>query len=258
MERDYDYSSATHAEDLASPESLGAKAAKLTLGRLNPQAMRTGKMPVVFDPRVARRIVGYFLSGINGASVARGTSFLRDAMKTQIFAPGITIHMDPFRKRGLASSPFDAEGVAHQAMNLIEDGMLTTWLLDLRSAHQLGLKTNGCASRGLTSAPSPSAQNVHLEAGRLSPEELMADIKDGVYITETFGTGVNLTTGDFSQGAAGIRIENGKLTYPVSEFTIAGHLKDMFASLTPANDLAFLHSLNAPTLRVGEMMVAGQ
>jgi PmbA protein len=258
MERDYDYSYVRHAADLESPERIGLRAAERAVLRLNPRKVSTRKVPVVFDPRVASSLVGHLASGVNGASVARKTSFLRDKLGQKIFADGIRIVDDPLRKRGLRSHPFDGEGVASRPITLIEDGVLQTWILDCATARELGFKTNGRASRGVSSAPSPSSTNLHMEAGRLSPGELMADIKDGFYVTDLIGMGANMVTGDYSRGASGFWIENGKITYPVSEVTIAGHLSDVFRNLTPANDLEFRYSTNAPTLRVEGLTVAGQ
>lgn len=257
MQRDYDYAVARHASDLPAPSSLGKEAARRTLARLNPSKVPTGSFPVVFDPRVGRQLLGQFSSAINGASVARGTSFLKEKRGQRIFSPTIRIMDDPLRPRGLASHPFDGEGVAVKALALVEEGVLNHWFLDLATAAQLEIKGGGHASRGLGGPPSPSASNLYIEAGDVSPAALMADIQDGLYITETFGMGVNLVTGDYSQGAAGFRIEKGNITHPVNEITIAGHLLAMFEQLQAANDLEFRTSTNTPTLRVGVMTVAG-
>jgi PmbA protein len=184
-------------------------------------------------------------------------SFLKEMMGKAIFAPGITITDDPHRIRGLRSKPFDGEGVANRRMNLIEGGVLQTWLLDCGSAKQLGLQTTGHAARGTGGPPAPSSTNLYMEAGTLTPEALMSDIKEGFYDTELIGMGVNGVTGDYSRGAAGYWIENGQIAYPVSEITIASNLKDMFLNLTPANDLVFRYGTNAPTLRIEGMTVAG-
>ena len=178
-------------------------------------------------------------------------------MGQTVFAPGITIIDDPHRMRGLRSKPFDGEGVANGRRALIENGKLTTWLLDCASARQLGLETTGHAARGTSGPPSPSATNLYLEAGKLSANDLIADIKQGFYVTELMGMGVNSVTGDYSRGAAGFWIENGEIAFPVSEVTIAGNLKDMFARLVPANDLEFRHGTNAPTVRIEGMTIAG-
>lgn len=257
MERDYDYSSVRHRADLRSAEAIGKSAGERAVKRLNPRKAATCEVPVVFDPRAGRALLSSFAGAVNGSAVARGTSFLKGKMGAQVFAPGIRIVDDPHRKRGLGSRPFDGEGVANRAMALVEDGALARWLLDVRSANKLKLASTGHAARGLSTPPSPSASNLYLEAGSASPAELMADIQSGFYVTETSGMGVNLITGDYSQGAAGYWIERGELAYPVAELTIAGHLSDMFAGLTPANDLEFSYATNVPTLRVARMTVAG-
>lgn len=257
METDYDYTSAVYAGDLEDPALVGRRAGERTVRKLGPRKAKTAQVPVVFQPRMARSLVGHLLGAISGASVARGTSFLKDRMGQRIFAPGIMIVDDPHRPRGMRSKPFDGEGLANGKRNLIEDGVLTTWLLDLASARQLGLQPTGHAARGTGGPPSPSSSNTHLVAGTLSPEELIADIEQGFYVTEMMGSGANMVTGDYSRGAAGYWIEKGQIAYPVSEVTIAGNLKDMFAKLTPASDLEFKGSTDAPTVRIDGMTVAG-
>jgi PmbA protein len=258
MERDYDYSSVRHASDLESPQKIGRTAGERAVERINPRKVTTRKVPVVFDPRVAGSLVSHLASAANGASVARKTSFLRNKMGQKLFADGIHIIDDPLRKRGLRSHPFDGEGVAGKKLALIDDGVLRSWILDCSTARELGLTTTGHASRGVSSTPSPGASNLHLEAGTLSPGALIADIKDGFYVTDLIGMGVNMVTGDYSRGASGFWIENGKRTYAVSEVTIAGHLLDIFRTLTPANDLEFRYGINAPTVRLEGLTVAGQ
>jgi PmbA protein len=257
MQRDYDYSSAVHGADLDDPAALGKRAAERALRRLDPQRPSTAKMPVVYDPRVAGGMIGHLSGAINGNSVARGTSFLKDRMDQRVMANGITIIDDPKRVRGLRSRPFDGEGEPGARRALVEDGVLRSWILDSRSARQLGLASTGHASRGTGGPPSPSPTNLYLQAGTLSPEELMADIKLGVYITELIGSGVNGITGDYSRGAAGFMIRDGALAEPVAEITVAGNLKEMFLHLTPANDLVFKRGTDAPTLRVEGMTMAG-
>ena len=258
MERDYDYSSVRHAADLDSPDKIGRTAGERAVARLNPRKVSTRKVPVVFDRRVAGTLVSHLASAANGASVARKTSFLRDKMGAKVFADGIRIIDDPLRKRGPRSHPFDGEGVAGKPLALIDDGVLRSWLLDCATARELNLTTTGHAQRGASSTPSPGPSNLHMEAGRLSPDQLIADIKDGFYITDLIGAGVNMVTGDYSRGASGFWIENGERTYAVSEVTIADHLLDMFRALTPANDLEFRYGTNAPTLRLEGLTVAGQ
>lgn len=257
MERDYDFSSTRHRSDLKNPQEIGLSAANRALKRLNPRKVASCQAVVVFDPRVSKSLLSILTSSISGSAIARGSSFLKDSLNSKIFAGNIRIMDNPHFLRGLASKPFDMEGVANKKLALVEDGILRTWLLDIRTANKLKLQTTGHASRGLASPPSPSSTNVYMEAGTLSPSELMADIKSGLYLTETFGMGINTITGDYSQGAAGFWIENGEIAYPVSEITIAGNLRDMFTNLTPANDLTFRYSTNAPTIRVENMTVAG-
>lgn len=257
MERDYDFSSAHHLADLADPQKVGCSAAERTLKRLNPRKVKSQSVPVVFDPRVSNGIVGHLAGAINGVSIARGTSFLKSKMGQRIFPEGTRIVDDPHIVRGVRSKPFDGEGVANRAMNLIEDGVLKTWLLDSATARQLKLTSTGHAARGTGGPPSPSVSNLYLVPGKETPEALIADIADGLYVTELIGMGVNGVTGDYSRGAAGFWIENGKITYPVSEITIASNLNDMFLRMRPANDLIFKYGTNAPTLRIEGMTIAG-
>lgn len=257
MERDYDYTTAVYLGDLRAPEEVGHSAGRRTVARLGARKMRTCKVPVIFSPRVARGLVGSLAGAINGASVARGTSFLKDKLGRRILPPGITVVDDPHRPRGLRSRPCDGEGVANRRREIAEDGILTTWLLDLRSGRQLGMASTGHASRGTSSPPSPSANNFYLAAGHVTPGELMEDIASGFYVTELFGQGVNGVTGDYSRGAAGFWIEGGELVYPVSEVTVAGNLKDMLLNLTPACDLEFRYGIDSPTVRIEGLTVAG-
>lgn len=257
MERDYDYTSAVYYSDLENPADIGRSAGERAVKRLNAKKVKTQQVPVVYDPRVSGGLVRHYAGGINGSSITRGTSFLKDSMGEKIFSDGVNIIDDPHRPRGFRSKPFDAEGLANQRRALADNGVLTTWVLDLSSARQLGLESTGNASRGTSGPPSPSATNLYMEAGSQSPAELMADIENGFYITELIGMGINMITGDYSRGATGFWIENGEITYPVSEMTIAGNLKDMFANLTPANDLKFRYGTDAPTIRVDGLTVAG-
>jgi PmbA protein len=257
METDYDFSSALHSSDLDAPETIGRTAGERAVARLNPRKMSTRKVPVVFDARVAGSLIGHLASAINGSAIARKTSFLKDNLGKRLFAVGINVIDDPLRRRGLRSRPFDAEGVACRRTALVSDGVLRTWLLDCATARELDLATTGHAQRGASSTPSPGATNLHLEAGALDPEALIADIDEGFYVTDLIGSGANMVSGDYSRGAAGFWIEKGRRTYPVSEVTIAGHMLDMFRTLTPANDLQFRYGTNAPTVRVEGLTVAG-
>jgi PmbA protein len=257
MQRDYDFSSAVHLSDLEDAAGLGHAAGEKAVARLNPTRPKTKKLPVVYDPRVASSLLGHLVGAINGASVARGTTFLREKLGQRVFAPGIDVVDDPRRVRGLRSHPFDGEGVPTAARQLVEDGVLTTWLLDTRSARQLGLRTTGHAQRGTGGPPSPGPSNLFLRPGALTPAELMSDIREGIYVTELIGMGVNGITGDYSRGAAGFMIRDGALAEPVAEITVAGHLLEMFAHLIPANDLRFRRGTDAPTIRVEGMTLAG-
>ena len=257
MERDYDFASAVYGGDLRSAEEVGREAAERAIKRLGAKKMPTGKLPVIFDPRISRSFLSHLLGSISGPSIARGTSFLKDKFGQQIFPEAITLIEDPHRQRGLRSKPFDGEGIANGRRAIIDKGVLTTWLLDLRSARQLKMATTGHAARGTASPPSPAATNVWFEPGAQSPAELYGDIKSGFYVTELMGMGVNGVTGDYSRGAAGFWIENGEITFPVSEMTVAGNLKDMFLRMVAANDLEFRTGADAPTIRIDDLTVAG-
>lgn len=257
MERDYETEVKVHRGDLSDPAEIGRKAGERAARRLNPTSLQTGRGTVVYDPRVATSLVGAVAGATNGSSIARKTSFLRDKMGEQIFARGIRITDDPLRARGLASRPFDGEGVAPEAFDLIADGVLQRWFLDSATARELGLVTNGHAARG-GGNPSPGSTNLTLLPGIQTPEEMIASIGDGLYVTELIGHGANLVTGDYSRGAAGFAIRGGKLAEPVSEITVAGNLRDMFLNLTPANDLVYRFAVNAPTVAVEGMTIAGR
>ena len=258
MERDYDYSSALHGADLDAPEKVGRSAGERTVERLNPRKVDTKRVPVVFDRRVAGSLVGHLAGAINGSAVARKTSFLKDRLGERLFRSGIDVIDDPRRRRGLRSRPFDAEGVATHRLAVVEDGVLKSWFLDSATGRELGFATTGHAQRGVSSTPSPGPSNLHLSAGADTPEALLADIAEGFYVTDLIGMGVNQVTGDYSRGASGFWIENGRRSYPVSEVTIAGNLVEMFRMLSPANDLEFRFGTNAPTLRVEGLTVAGR
>ncbi len=257
MERDYDFANAIHAADLRDATAIGQRAGERAVKRLGARKMPTCRCPVVFDPRVARGFISHLLGAISGPSIARGTSFLKDRLGQQIFSPEIAIIDEPHRARGLRSKPFDGEGVANRQRALVDRGVLMTWLLDLRSARQLGLETTGHAARGTASPPSPAATNVWIEPGAASPQALMSDIVSGFYVTEMMGMGVNGVTGDYSRGAAGFWIDHGEIVFPVGEMTVAGNLKDMFMRLVAADDLEFRTGADAPTLRVDDLTVAG-
>jgi PmbA protein len=257
MEGEYDYSSAVYGADLDDPDQVGRRAGERAIRRVGARKMPTARVPVVYDPRVASGLVGHLAGAISGPSIARKTSFLKEKLGQRIFPASVNIIDDPHRARGFRSKPFDGEGIANQRRALIEDGVLTTWLLDLRSARQLGLASTGHASRGTSGPPGPSPTNLYLAPGKVTRDALIGDIADGIYVTEFLGSAISLVTGDYSRGASGFWIENGKLAYPVSELTVAGNLKDMFLNITVADDLEFRSSANAPTLRIDGMTVAG-
>lgn len=257
MQRDYDYSSAAYASDLKDPASVGATAARRTLARLGAQKAKTGRFPIVYDNRVSRSLAGHFAAAINGAAIARGTSFLKDMMGQQIANQAITLIDDPLRPRGAGSRSFDGDALPVSRLTLIGQGQLESWLLDLSSAKQLGLTSSGNARRSLANPPSPGTSNLIIENGTLSFDELIADIEEGFLVTELMGSSVSLITGDYSRGAGGFWIENGQITWPVGEATIAGNLKEIFHGLVPANDPDTTSSTIVPSLRVDQMMVAG-
>ena len=256
-ETDYDYSVAHHRSDVKSAKLIGQTAGQRTVRKLNPRKVKTCQVPVVFESRISRSLLSSLAGAINGENVAKGTTFLADKLNQPIFSKDITIHDNPLLKRQLGSQPFDAEGVSGKDIKIIEDGVLTSWLLDIRSANKLGLTTTGHSSRSTSSMSHPHASNFYMENGAVSFKELMNDIKSGFFVTDTFGMGINGVTGDYSQGASGFWIENGEIAYPVSEITIAGNLLDMFKNMVPANDLEFNFATNCPTLRVEGMTIAG-
>jgi PmbA protein len=258
MERDYDYSTALHGADLDAAEKVGRTAGERTVERLHPRKVETRRVPVVFDRRVAGSLIGHLAGAINGTTVARKTSFLKDKLGERLFKPGVRVLDDPLRKRGLRSRPFDAEGVAGRPLAVVEDGALKSWLLDCATARELGMVTTGHAQRGVSSVPSPGSTNMHLLPGAETSDELIGDIAEGFYITSLIGAGVNQVTGDYSRGASGFWIEKGRRSFPVSEVTVAGNLLDMFRLLSPANDLEFRFGIDAPTVRVEGLTVAGR
>lgn len=256
MERDYAYHSVRHLKDLDKAADIGRLAGERAVMRLNPVKLKSGPMTVIFDPRVGNSLLGHLGSAISGSAIARKTSFLLEMLGKSIFPAGISVIDDPLRLRGIGSRPFDGEGLPKNVTHIIDEGILTGWLLDSASARQLGTLPTGHATRG-AGAPSVGLSNVHMTAGALSPAELMADIKNGIYVTDLIGMGVNGLTGDYSRGASGFVIENGELKGAVSEVTIAGNLLDMFAHLSTANDLEFRYSTNVPTIRIDGMTLAG-
>ncbi|MBL8582005.1 MAG: TldD/PmbA family protein [Rhizobiaceae bacterium] len=256
MERDYEFSSRLHFADLDTPAAIGRKAGERAVRRLRPRKAATGPVEVIYDPRVARGIAGHLAGAINGASVARKTSFLRDMMGKPVASAAITVSDEPLRVRGPSSRPFDGEGVQGQRLLMVEDGVLKHWFLSTSAARELGLQTNGRGVRAASSV-TPSSTNLAIEPGTVPPREMIAGLTTGFYVTEVFGQGVDMITGEYSRGASGFWIENGELTYPVSEVTIASNLKAMFLAMTPANDVDRNFGTAAPTLHIGGMTLAG-
>jgi PmbA protein len=256
MQRDYAWHSARHAEDLEEPSAIGRRAGERAVARLGNIKLAPGKMPVIFDPRVAGSLLGHFAAAITGSAIARKSSFLLERLGTQLFAKGITIHDDPLRKRGLRSRAFDGEGLPVRAMEIVADGVLTSWLATSADARQLGIQPTGHAVRGVSGAPGAGPSNFYIAAGQRSRDELLAAFPRAILVTELIGQGVNGVTGDYSRGAAGFLVEQGEIAGPVSEITIASNLKDMFATLEPASDLRFRRGVDSPTLLVPEMVVA--
>ncbi|MDD3798241.1 MAG: metallopeptidase TldD-related protein [Novosphingobium sp.] len=257
MQRDYAWRQARHAADMIAPAEIGRLAGERAVARLEPGRLPSKVMPVVFDPRVANGLVSHLVGAMSGPAIARRASFLLDRLDQTLFDSSVLILEDPHRVRGLRSRPFDGEGLPTAPRALVEGGKVTGWLADSASARQLGIAPTGHASRGAGGGPGVSVSNVHLAAGAATPEELMADIAEGVFVTDLFGHGVNAVTGDYSRGASGFRIVDGALAGPVAEFTIAGNLVDMFAAMMPANDLEMYRGINAPTVRLDGMTIAG-
>ncbi len=257
MQRDYDYDTKTHIEDLQSPESIGRSAGERVIKRLNPRQVASGEFPVVFDRRQTAGLLGTLAGAINGTSITRKTSFLRDLMEEQICDNSVNIICDPLIRRGLGSRPVDGEGIETAPINFVENGILKQWVLDCSTAHELGLSSNARAVRS-GSGTAPSTTNLYMENGNASLEEMIGSIKSGLYLDETIGHGINMVNGNYSKGAGGFWVENGQIAFPVNEITIAGNLKDIFLSMTPANDLEFRNATNAPSLLVEGMTIGGK
>lgn len=257
MERDYDFTSAVYGDNLSDPATIGRSAGERAVKRLHPRKAQSAQVSVVYEPRMARSLIGHLAAAINGSAVARGTTFLLNKMDKPILPDSLTVIDDPLRRRGLRSRPFDGEGIATRPLTIVDHGVLKSWILDLRSSRQLGLQTTGHAARSTSSPPSPSTSNLYLEPGEADPHALIADIKSGLFVTDLIGFGINGVTGDYSRGAGGYWIENGAIAYPVSEVTVAGNLLDMFQHMTAANDLEFRYGTDSPTIRIDAMTVAG-
>jgi PmbA protein len=255
MQRDYDWHSARHLEDLDNAADIGRSAGERAVARLNSTRPRPGHYPVLYDPRVSSGLLGHLAGAIAGSSIARKTSFLLDKLGTQVFASGVSIVDDPLRLRGLRSRPFDGEGVRVARTELVADGVLTSWMAESASARQLGIAPTGHAARGVGGAPGASPSNLYLAAGQRSRAELLAAYPEAVLIIELIGHGVNLVTGDYSQGAVGFMVRNGEIAEPVSEITVAANLADMVATLEPGSDLEFRRGMDAPTVLIPEMTI---
>ncbi len=258
METGYDGRSVRWQSDLPEPRAIGAEAGRRAAGRLGARKIASTTAPVIFENRLAMSLIGPLIGAVSGPSIARGTSFLKDRLGQPVFAKGIEISDDPHRPRGLGSSPFDDEGVANGRVNLIDDGVLTTWLLNSASARQLGLATTGHASRGLAGPPGVGPSNLTVKPGTRSQAELMADAGAGLLITSMFGPSLNGNTGDWSVGCSGFWFEGGELAYPVNEITVAGNLIDIYARLVPGSDLEIRGASNSPSLLIDGLAVAGK
>jgi PmbA protein len=255
MQRDYEFHSARHLEDLDSAASIGRRAGERAVARFNPTRPKPGKYPVIFDPRVSSGLLGHFAGAISGSSIARKTSFLLDRLGERVFAPGVTIVDDPLRLRGLRSRPFDGEGVRVARTELVADGILTSWMAESASARQLGIEPTGHAARGVGGAPGASPSNLYLAAGDRTRDQLLAAHSEAVLIVELIGQGINLVTGDYSRGAVGFMVRNGEIAEPIAEITVASNLADMFATLEPGSDLEFRRGMDAPTILIPEMTI---
>ena len=256
MQRDHGWHSARHLDDLEPAAGIGRKAGERAVARLNPTRPKPGQYPVIFDPRVSSSLLGHFAGAINGAAVARKTSFLQDRMGQMVFARGVSLIDDPLRPRGLRSRLFDAEGVRVTRQEVVADGVLGSWMADSAAARQLGIEPTGHAARGVSGAPGAGPTNFYMAAGPRSREELLASVAEAVLLVELIGQGVNSVTGDYSRGAVGFMVRGGVVAEPVAEITVASNLMEMFASLEPASDLEFRRGIDAPTILVPEMTIA--
>lgn len=257
MERDYFGDGRNHASDLMSPAEVGRLAAERTVARAGAKKPPTGAFPVMYDERVSGGLIGHLLAASNGTAIARGASWARDLLGEQVLPKGMSLIEEPHRPRTSASRPFDAEGLATMDRLIVSDGLLTGWTLDLSTARKLGLSSTASAARSTGAPPSPSVGNARLTAGELTQEELLAQMGTGLLITSLIGSSINATTGDYSRGASGFWVENGEITYPVNECTVAGNLRDMLRSLTAANDARAHVSRVVPSLLVEGLTIAG-
>ena len=257
MDRDWAAESRVWAADMPAPESIGRLAGERTAARAGARRPPTGAVPVIFDQRVAPGLIGHLLSAVNGSAVARGATWLRDALGEQVLPPGFDLIEDPRLPRFGASRPFDAEGLPTAARAIVRDGVLQGWTLDIATANKLGLQSTASAMRGASSPPSPGVSNIRLSPGAVTPEQMVHDLGRGLIVTSFLGSSINPTTGDYSRGAAGFWVEGGEIAYPVNECTIAGNLRDMLMRMTAACDLPDWRSHAVPTLLVEGMTLAG-
>lgn len=257
MERDYFGDARNHASDLMAPEEVGRLAGERTVARAGASKPPTGAFPVIFDERISSGLIGHLLAATNGTAITRGASWARDLLGEQVLPKGLSIIEEPHRPRTSASRPFDAEGLPTAERLIIENGILTGWTLDLSTARKLGLTSTASATRGTGAPPSPAVGNARLTEGALTREQLLAEMGTGLLITSLIGSSINATTGDYSRGASGFWVENGEITHPVNECTVAGNLRDMLLSIVPANDARRHLSRVVPSLLVEGMTIAG-
>lgn len=256
MQRDHAWHSARHLANLDSPDSIGRLAGERAVARLKPERPKSGSMPVLFDPRVSHTLLGHLASAVSGSSVARKSTFLLDKLGERILPESVVIVDDPLRPRGLRSRPFDGEGVRVERMEIVESGILKTWMADSASARQLGIEPTGHAARGAGGSPGVSPSNFYMAPGKQSRQELLAIYPEALLVVELIGQGVNAVTGDYSRGAVGFLVRGGEIGPAVQEITIASNLIEMFATLEAASDLEFRHGMDAPTILIPEMTVA--
>ena len=258
MERDYYGDFRTHGSEMDHPADIGRIAAARTIARAGAKQPPSGAYPVIFDERISSSLIGHLLVAINGSTIARGASWLRDAKGELVLPEGLSITEDPLRRRATGSRPFDAEGLASRSRKIVENGVLQDWTMDLATARQLGLVSTASASRGTSAPPSPSVTNIELTQGVISRDDMIRDIGTGLLVTGMIGSSINPTTGDYSRGASGFWIENGEISYPVNECTLAGNLRDMLRTIIPANDARPHLSRVVPSLLVQGLTLAGQ
>ena len=258
MERDYDYDSRIFQSELRSAADIGKRAGERAVARQEPRKPATGTFPVLFDERISNSLIGHLLQAINGTMIARGSSWLRDALGTRVLPDGVSLIEDPHRKRTSASRLFDAEGLATAPRKIVDKGILTGWTLDLATARKLGMESTASAARGTSGPPAPTVTNVELTQSDRSQADLLRDMGSGLLVTSMIGSTINPTTGDYSRGASGFWVENGELAYPVNECTIAGNLRDMLLRMQTANDAQMHLSRVVPSILIDGLTIAGE